>query len=307
VSAGFEAKGLGFSAEVSHEVAEQVADSVSESLATSDTHSIQYQPTDQKTGKTLWQFVFKATDSCNYEETIGTRAFAFTEGAFREPCCLPGWAIDAPAYTQCRAGGLISNSSTCSAAVNKYVQLESGSCPVDRQVSKDDCLAAAQAIGADISKMHLDGGRDSGMNGRPQGCTLHNYGHVEWWGPSDNAACGSMNYNCVCKNHYDLLASGSCPVDRQVSKDDCLAAAQAVGADVSKMHLDGGRDSGMNGRPQGCTLHDDGHVEWWGPSNNAACGSMNYNCVCRRTTLPARRLLSTLMSGQVGHNDIIFT
>merc|ERR1712232_245093 len=45
----------------------------------------------------------------NNEEMISTKEFAFTEGAFRAPCCLPGWALDAPAYTRCMAGGLIAN------------------------------------------------------------------------------------------------------------------------------------------------------------------------------------------------------
>ncbi len=67
------------------------------------------------------------------------------------------------------------------------------------QVSKDECLAAAKAVEPDISKTQLDGGDDSGYAGRPQGCTIHDWGNVEWWGPSDNAPCGNLNYNCVCK------------------------------------------------------------------------------------------------------------
>ena len=201
VTAGFEAKGFGFSAEVSHEVAKQVGESVSAALTTTETHEIEYQYTDANIGQTLWQFVFKSRDSCSYEETVATKQFAFTEGAFREPCCLPGWALDAPAYTQCRAGGLISNSHDCTAVslMGTYERLASGSCPAERQVSKYECLAAAKAVDPDISKTHLDGGSDSGMNGRPQGCTIHDRGAVEWWGPSDNAPCGNMNYNCVCK------------------------------------------------------------------------------------------------------------
>ena len=88
-----------------------------------------------------------------------------------------------------------------------YVKLTDGQCPSGRQVSKDECLAAAKAVGADASKTQLDGGADAGLNGRPQGCTLHNWGNVEWWGPSDDAACGSLNYNCVCKEAGEAAAS----------------------------------------------------------------------------------------------------
>lgn len=86
-----------------------------------------------------------------------------------------------------------------SPAAEEYVRLATGSCPADRQVSKEECLAAAKSIGAAGAKTHLDGGDDAGLRGRPQGCTLHDWGAVEWWGPSDNAACGSLSYSCVCK------------------------------------------------------------------------------------------------------------
>ena len=109
VSAGFEVKAFSFSAEVSTEVSELVAQSVSDALTTSKTEEIEFDISEENVGKTLWQFVFKSDDSCNNEETIKTKEFAFTEGVFREPCCLPGWALDAPAYTRCATGGLIAN------------------------------------------------------------------------------------------------------------------------------------------------------------------------------------------------------
>jgi len=85
---------------------------------------------------------------------------------------------------------------------------------------------------------------------------------------------------CQCAAGFELLRSGSCPANKQVSRSECLAAAQAVGADSGKTSLDGGETGGLNGRPSGCTLHEWGNVEWWGQSDNANCGSLNYNCVC---------------------------
>jgi len=87
---------------------------------------------------------------------------------------------------------------------------------------------------------------------------------------------------CQCAGGFELLRSGSCPANKQVSRAECLAAAQAVGADSGKTSLDGGNNGGLNGRPSGCTLHEWGNVEWWGQSDNANCGSLNYNCVCRQ-------------------------
>jgi len=95
------------------------------------------------------------------------------------------------------------------AQATAFEKLETGNCPAPRQVSKSECLAAAKTVGADSSKTALDGGRDAGMKGRPQGCTLHNWGNVEWWGASDNAPCGSLSYNCVCKKESSACADTS--------------------------------------------------------------------------------------------------
>jgi hypothetical protein len=82
------------------------------------------------------------------------------------------------------------------------VKLTSGQCPADRQYSKAECLEAAKSAGANdyilYSKTSLDGGADGGLNGRPQGCTL-NGNNIEWWGASDNAPCGNLGFNCICK------------------------------------------------------------------------------------------------------------
>lgn len=94
-------------------------------------------------------------------------------------------------------------------SVSEIVKLTDGHCPVDRQVSKEECLSAAKLVGAQQDKTSLDGGNDAGMSGRPQGCTIHEQGNVEWWGPSNNAACGSMNYNCVCRTVSETIPG--CP------------------------------------------------------------------------------------------------
>merc|ERR1712080_106872 len=129
VGAGFEAKGVGFSAEVSREVAEAVAEAVTDSLTATQTHEIQYEYTEDNIGKTLWQFVFAPEDSCHNQEIVITKEIALTEGAFREPCCLPGWALDAPAYTQCAtADSLISTDPTSTTPAEPALNQICGAC-----------------------------------------------------------------------------------------------------------------------------------------------------------------------------------
>jgi len=104
------------------------------------------------------------------------------------------------------------NSRFLQAAPNgPYVKLTSGHCLPDLQVSKEECLAAAQTVGASSGKTQLDGGRDSGLWGRPHGCTLHNWGNVEWWGHSNNAECGHWNYNCVCREEPTAAPTTAAP------------------------------------------------------------------------------------------------
>eukprot|EP00930_Biecheleria_cincta_P059309 TRINITY_DN45056_c0_g1_i1.p1 TRINITY_DN45056_c0_g1~~TRINITY_DN45056_c0_g1_i1.p1 ORF type:complete len:1286 (+),score=154.18 TRINITY_DN45056_c0_g1_i1:116-3973(+) len=99
-------------------------------------------------------------------------------------------------------------------AVLVYTLLTTGKCPNSRQISKADCLVAAKTVGADVNKSHLDTVDNVGRNGRPQGCTLHRSGNVEWFGSSDSSDCGSLNYDCVCKSEAPMTAPDSIPLLR---------------------------------------------------------------------------------------------
>ena len=52
-------------------------------------------------GKASWQFVVDMKDSCDHKERALLREFAVTPNREREPCCLPGYGVDMPYYTQC--------------------------------------------------------------------------------------------------------------------------------------------------------------------------------------------------------------
>jgi len=165
-----------------------------------------------------------------------------------------------------------------------YKKLTGGICHPGYQVDKDQCLAAAKSVGADKSKTNLDGGDDNGGAGTPGGCTIHRvHGNVEWWGvglPKNDGSCGDYDRDCVCSQDYELLRSGYCPLDLQVSQGFCLDAAKQVGSwakDSLSVQSDGGG-------PGGCTLHQLGDVEWWGvgkPKNTDECGAYSRYCVCR--------------------------
>merc|ERR1712224_401771 len=93
------------------------------------------------------------------------------------------------------------------------------------------------------------------------------------------------DYKPVCrKSPYKLMTLGKCPQRRRVSMNECLEAAQYVGASFTKFQLDGTRRSFSRGsRPAGCTLnYSTGEVQWWGSRYSAECGHLGYDCVCKR-------------------------
>mmetsp|Transcript_101239 Transcript_101239/g.159688 ORF Transcript_101239/g.159688 Transcript_101239/m.159688 type:complete len:341 (-) Transcript_101239:97-1119(-) len=87
-------------------------------------------------------------------------------------------------------------------STNVYERLSSGYCPLERQVSETDCLAAAKTVGAPQDLTSLDGVFESGFEGIPQGCTIkQSVNYVIWFGPSSSseAPCGSRQVDCICK------------------------------------------------------------------------------------------------------------
>lgn len=79
--------------------------------STSSTHQDEWSITEEEDfsitfdeaywGKAAWQFIFSEFDTCLHQENTLTREFAVTANAMDEPCCLPGYAADAPKYKVC--------------------------------------------------------------------------------------------------------------------------------------------------------------------------------------------------------------
>lgn len=101
VSQGFSLVGNGGSVQISGTVAHQTSQTFQSEWGTSDTQEFDVTFDKSDVGKAAWQFVFSPTDSCGNAVTSLTKEFALTEGQFRQPCCVPGWATDAPAYKSC--------------------------------------------------------------------------------------------------------------------------------------------------------------------------------------------------------------
>lgn len=101
VNLGFSFKGVtggvDISGTISHEIS--LSYSYSWSTTTSDTYQVDFDKS--MIGKQPWQFQFTPYDSCGHAEVSAAKALAITEGAYQPPCCLPGYAKDAPAYKTC--------------------------------------------------------------------------------------------------------------------------------------------------------------------------------------------------------------
>lgn len=56
---------------------------------------------EKQQGMSAWQFHFNIEDSCQHTEVTKTKEFAVTPNRLQMPCCVPGYAADAPYYTNC--------------------------------------------------------------------------------------------------------------------------------------------------------------------------------------------------------------
>jgi len=93
VSAGFEYAGAFGSVEVSSSLARTQVRSLERALEEGNAATQTYDISPDTVGMGLWQFEFTASDTCGHRETIKTHEYIFTDGRFRSPCCLPGYAM----------------------------------------------------------------------------------------------------------------------------------------------------------------------------------------------------------------------
>jgi hypothetical protein len=89
------------SVSITKEVAHETSQSYQDEWSVNDQQTFSITWGKEDVGKQAWQFVFYPTDSCGHTEETLVKNYALTEGAFRMPCCAPGYGIDMPFYTTC--------------------------------------------------------------------------------------------------------------------------------------------------------------------------------------------------------------
>jgi len=95
------AMGGGVGVTVTGETAYEVSQKFSDEWSTHEEEEFQIHWTEEHVGRASWQFIFTHVDTCKREETTATQEFALTLNGRDEPCCLPGFAADAPFYKIC--------------------------------------------------------------------------------------------------------------------------------------------------------------------------------------------------------------
>jgi len=103
VSQGWKFMGEAGSGEITGSVAHQTSISYTSAWSEDDSHTYKVQYSKDDRGKQPWQFQFSPSDSCGITVHSSAQTLAITEGAFRPPCCVPGYAVDAPAYKVCHS------------------------------------------------------------------------------------------------------------------------------------------------------------------------------------------------------------
>ena len=88
-------------ASITGETSSATSKSYSDEFEESETETFEIVWTKDYVGLTSWQFRFESIDSCSHVESTLVREFALTPGTFSPPCCVPGFATDAPYYTTC--------------------------------------------------------------------------------------------------------------------------------------------------------------------------------------------------------------
>ena len=102
VTQGWSLFGQGGSASITGTISHSTSNTYSREWTVDEKYTFQLTWPQEYKGKASWQFRFESSDTCSHREDTFTREFAVTEGQFRPPCCVPGYALDAPYYTICR-------------------------------------------------------------------------------------------------------------------------------------------------------------------------------------------------------------
>merc|ERR1712216_321563 len=98
VSAGFAIGSVTVTSTIGHEFAKTYQEDFSSN--NQQDFTVQFGASDR--GKAAWQWVFESVDTCGKEETTLVREMAVTPNRLMQPCCMPGFALNArDGYNNC--------------------------------------------------------------------------------------------------------------------------------------------------------------------------------------------------------------
>lgn len=86
---------------ISGMVAHSTADSYSEQFSTVESEQWTMHFNQANVGKSIWQFKFNTTDTCENVLNTGVKELAVTNHGTRQPCCVPRFSTDPPLYLTC--------------------------------------------------------------------------------------------------------------------------------------------------------------------------------------------------------------
>lgn len=93
--------GFGGKASVDVKAGGEIANQCSDEWQTNDEEDFAVAFAQEDVGKFVWQFQFAIDDSCESGAEPITKEYALTAGAWEEPCCIPGYCVDAPQCNVC--------------------------------------------------------------------------------------------------------------------------------------------------------------------------------------------------------------
>jgi hypothetical protein len=103
VSQGWKFEGAQGGVEITGTISHETSTSYTSAWSEDDSHTYKVTYSAKDRGKQPWQFQFSPSDTCGNKVQSNAQTLAITEGAFRPPCCVPGFATDAPAYKTCHS------------------------------------------------------------------------------------------------------------------------------------------------------------------------------------------------------------
>jgi hypothetical protein len=147
----------------------------------------------------------------------------------------------------------------------KYTLVSGGTCEAHGMISihtVEQCQAAGDSAGKNRNVQFKAG---DFRDGRPTGCSWHNFGNLELWEES-SGRCDVNGYaGCFCRiKYYEFIRDLTCELEGMTSihnATECQLAGRHFGHPETLIFR--GNEHWGTGRPTGCSWHHWGNLELW--------------------------------------------